>query len=126
MNRWKALLGALLAALVANLAGVLLFFKPIAESDTARLVVHPAVGLLVYVVLCVGLFDWPARRMGSAYRAAFVVAASQMVLVVDLLLRGERGPATAVAGIALLAATWVCIAYVYSLLGGLKRAGQGS
>ena len=126
MIRWKPFLGALVVALVANLAGVMLFFKPIADGESLRFTVNPAVGLLVYVVLCLGLFDWAAQRMGSAYRAAFVVAASQGILVLDLLMRGDRGPATAAAGVGLLAVTWFCVAFAYSFLGGVKRAGSGS
>lgn len=55
MNRWNPLVGALLTAVLLNLGGVSL-----------RLEAPPALGLLVYAVLCLGLFDWAAQRMGSA------------------------------------------------------------
>jgi len=58
--------------------------------------VHPAVGLLVYVSLSVALFVWVARQLGNPYKAAFVIGASQFVLVnVDFVLRGDRGLMTA-------------------------------
>ena len=118
MSRWKPILAALATAIVANLVGVMLFFKPIAAGDTGRLDVNPALGLFVYVVLCVALFDWAARRMKSAYNAGFVVAASQFILIIDLMLRGERGLLTAAAGTALLVATWACVSFVYSRVTG--------
>ena len=104
----------------------MLFFKPIADGDTGRLEVNPAAGLFIYVVLCVALFDWTARQIGSAYKAAFVVAASQFILIIDLMFRGDRGLITAVAGTVLLGVSWACVSYVYSLLGGLSVARQGN
>jgi len=100
MSRWKPILAALVTAFVANLVGVLLFFKPIADGDTVRFEINPAAGLFTYVVLCVALFDWTARQIESAYKAAFIVAGSQFILVIDLMLRGDRGLATAAAGAA--------------------------
>jgi hypothetical protein len=126
MSRWKPILAALVTAFVANLVGVLLFFKPIADGDTGRFEINPAAGLFTYVVLCVALFDWTARQIESAYKAAFIVAGSQLILVIDLMLRGERGLATAAAGAVLLAVTWVPIAYVYTRLGGTKSIGRGN
>jgi len=124
MGRWKPISAAIVTALAANLVGVLFFFKPIADGDTNRLEISPAAGLVVYVVLCVALFDWTARRLGNAFKAAFVVAGSQLILIIDLMLRGDRGLITAAAGAVLLAATWVPIAYVYSALGGVGSVGQ--
>ncbi len=121
-NRSAPLIGAVVIALIANLFGVLFFFKPIAEGDTSIVTVHPAFGLLIYVILCVWLFDWSARQMKSPYKSAFVVGASQAILVTDLMFRGERGVLTAVAGAILLLVTWSCVAFVYSRLGGYKRA----
>jgi hypothetical protein len=77
--------------------------------------VHPAVNLLVYVGLTVALFDWTARQMRSAYKAAFVVAAAQMFLVnVDYVLSGKRGVVTAGASTVLMVVTWLAVAAVYS------------
>ncbi len=117
MLRWKALLAAFVSAAVVNLVGVLALLNPIAAVDSAAgPLVHPAVGLLVYVALCVCLFDWVARQMGNPYRAALAIAGAQFVLVnVDFVLSGKRGLATAGASTVLLALTWVSVAWVYSL-----------
>jgi hypothetical protein len=119
-DRRKALLAAFVAALVANLVGVLLFFNPVTEGDSSFILVHPALGLLVYVVLSIALFDWTARQIGSAFKSGFVVAASQVILVIDLTMRGQRGWLTALAGIVLLAFTWVFVSYVYSRFNSAK------
>ena len=115
VKRAKPLIAAFIAALIANLFGVLLFFKPITEGDTSIVSIHPAIGLLIYVGLCISFFEWAVRQMHSVYKAAFMTAAPQFILIVDLTLRGERGLLTATAGTILLAATWIFIAYIYSL-----------
>ena len=120
-NRSKSLIAAFVAALIANLLGVLLFFRPITEGDTSVVSVHPAIGLLVYVGLCIGLFDWATKQMANVYKGAFIVAAPQFVFIADLTLRGERGLLTAAAGTLLLMATWFVVAYAYSLF---DRAGS--
>ena len=80
---------------------------------------HPAVGLFVYVFLTVMLFDWVARQMGNAYKAAFVVGASQFLLVnVDFVLSGKRGLMTAGASTILIVLTWGSVAFVYSYFAG--------
>ncbi|MEM7281103.1 MAG: hypothetical protein AAF438_05705 [Pseudomonadota bacterium] len=112
----KPVIASFITALFANLLGVLLFFNPISEGDTTLITVHPAIGLIVYVGLCIGLFQWAVTHMGNAYKAAFLLGASQMALVVDLTLRGQRGVLTGLAGCALLVATWLAVAYVYSKL----------
>jgi hypothetical protein len=71
---------------------------------------------MIYLVLSVMLLDWTAQRTRNSFSAAFVIAAAQFIFVVDLLARGERGVLTAVAGTALLAATWLAVAFVYSRL----------
>lgn len=113
---WKAMAACSAVSFVVTLGGVLLFFDPIAKKDVAGgALVHPAVGLLVYVALTVGLFDWIARQMRHAFKAAFAVAASQFVLVnVDFVLAGKRGLLTAGASALLMAATWASVALVYS------------
>ena len=120
-KHWKPILGAFLAAAVANLIGVPLFFNPIAKGDIGVQLVHPAVGFFTYVALCVLLFHWAAVQLDSPHKAAFVVAASQFLLIIDMTLAGKRGLATAGAGAILLLVTWVCISYVYSFL---LRLGQ--
>jgi ABC-type maltose transport system permease subunit len=115
-NHIKAVLVAFLAAVFVNLFGVLFFFAPIAASDkTAAPLVPTAVGFFIYVISIVALFDWTARQMQSTVRAAFVIGASQFLLVnVDFVLSGKRGLLTAGASTALMIATWVCIAFAYS------------
>lgn len=122
-KEWKPLLGAFLVAAAANLIGVPLFFNPIAEGDVGVQLVHPAVGFFTYVALCILLFHWAAVQLHSAYKAAFVVAGSQFLLIVDMTLAGKRGLATAAAGTVLLIVTWVCVSYLYSFL---RRLGQES
>jgi hypothetical protein len=112
----KPLLAAFVAAAAVNLGGVLLFFDPIARADSPGApVVPPAVAFFIYVVLAVALFDWVARQMRNAYKAAFVIAASQFILVnVDFVLTGKRGVMTGVASTVLIAATWICVAVAYA------------
>lgn len=117
-GRVKPIVAAFVTAVIANLVGVLLFFKPISDGDTSFVSVHPAVGLLVYVALCIALMEWANRQMSSVYKAAFIVAAPQFILVADLTLSGKRGSLTAAAGTVLLAATWVLVAFIYSLFDG--------
>lgn len=115
-TRLKAFFAAFITSAVVNLMGVLFFFEPIARRDSpGHALVHPAVNLLVYVGLTVALFDWTARQIRSAYKAAFVVGAAQMLLVnVDYVLSGKRGVATAGASTVLMVATWLAVAAVYS------------
>ena len=118
-NELKARIGALIAAAVVNLLGVVFFFRPIAEQDRPGAPLLPApLAFLVYVVLCVALFDWLARGLRSPAKAAFAVAACQYALVVDLTLRGERGVMTAAASAVLLAVTWVPVAWIYGRMRG--------
>jgi len=103
-----------LTLFVANLVGVLLFFKPVSEGDQSLLTLHPALGLLLYVGLSVWLYAWLARQLGNPIKGAFAMAAPQAILVIDLASRGERGWITAGAGCALLAVTWSLVAIVSS------------
>lgn len=123
-HRWKPVTAAFVTAAVVTLAGVVLFFQPVAESDAVSGAPVPQpVGFLVYVGLCVALFDWLAFQMRSAWKAAFALAAGQYVVVIDLALRGERGLLTLAASGALLAVTWLCVGFVYARLhpGGGRR-----
>jgi hypothetical protein len=112
----KAVFASLLAAIVINLGGVILFFEPIAKADVAAGPLVPkAVGFFIYVILTVILFDWTARLLNNAYKAAFVIAAAQFILVnVDYVLAGKRGLMTAGASTVLMVVTWTGIAYAYS------------
>ncbi len=115
-NHHKAIVAAFVAASVINFLGVVYFFAPIAASDnSAEAILPPAIAFLIYVVLSVALFDWAARQMRSAYKAAFVVATAQFLLVnVDFVLAGKRGLMTGIASTILLIVTWSCVAYAYS------------
>lgn len=115
-HRWKAILAAFIATSIVMLAGVLLFFEPIAKMDsTDGPLVPPAVNFFVYMVLSIGFFDWVARQIRNAYKAAFIIAASQFLLVnVDFVLAGKRGLMTAGASTLLLILTWGCAAFAYS------------
>ncbi len=120
-KRWQAILAAFVASGVVNYVGVLFLLNPVAEADSAgEPLVAPAVGFFVYVLLTIALFDWAARQMDSAYKAAFVVGAAQFVLVnVDFVLSGKRGLLTAGASTVLIALTWGTVACVYAY--GVRR-----
>ncbi len=122
--RWKAILGAIVTAGVVNLVGVLFLLNPVADADPApgEPLLHPAVGFFAYVILSIALFDWAAREIGNAYKAAFVVAASVFLVVdVDFVLSGKRGLMTAGASTILIALTWVSVAFVYSYFAGREE-----
>ena len=116
---WKSVIAAFVASCVVTLVGVSFFFGPIAQADVVSgPLLPPAIGFFIYVTLSIVLFDWIARQFASAYKAAFIVGASQFILVnVDFVFRGERGLITAGASTALMIATWVTVAYVYSFFG---------
>ena len=116
-RNWKSILAAFVASCVVTLVGVKFYFGPIAEFDVpSGPLLAPAAGFFIYVSISIVLFDWVARQLQNAYKAAFIVGASQFILVnVDFVLRGERGLATAVASTVLLVATWVSVAVAYSL-----------
>lgn len=102
--------------------GVMFFFRPIAEADSGSgPVPAPVIGFLIYIGLCVALFDWSSRQMRSAWKGGFVVAAGQYLVVIDLMLRGERGLLTALASGALLTVTWAVTAFAYDKL--IERSG---
>ena len=96
-----------------TLAGVFLFFQPIAESDDTVLILPPAAGL-IYLFLCACIYLWAFNQIRSSYKAAMVLALPQIALIIDLLLRGDRGLLTTVAGSGLLLATWLITAAVHS------------
>lgn len=104
-------------AAVVNLVGVIYFFKPVTERDTSNLSVPPMLGFLIFVLLSIALFDWAVRQSGSTYKPAVIIGASQIILILDQMLSGKRGVATALAGAALVVVTWACVAGVYSALG---------
>ncbi len=118
-RRLAALAGAAIVSVAVNLVGVIYFFRPIAEGDSAPDAPPPAaVGFLVYVLLSVGLLDWASRRFGHPVRVALLAALAQIVLIVDLVLRGERGVATGAAGSVLTLATWLAMGFVYDRVRG--------
>jgi len=116
MNSTIRLLASFFTMAIVTIVGVILFFRPVAEADVAGMAWSAPVALAVYAGLSVLLMDWTAKRIGSSYAAAFVVAASQAIFIVDLLARGERGYKTALAGVALVAVTWTGLGFVHSKL----------
>ncbi|HLV25047.1 MAG TPA: hypothetical protein VKZ41_01945 [Gemmatimonadales bacterium] len=116
MTRWKAILASIITMMLVTLAGVMLMFRPLAEGDTVSAAWPAPLAVAVYVVLSILLLDWAALRSGSSFSAAFIIAAAQFILIIDLLARGERGVLTAVAGTVLLAVTWLSVAAVHSRL----------
>ena len=126
-GRVGAVVLATLAALAANFFGVVFFFRPIAANDTpSGESVPPVLGLLTYVLLSVAVLDWASRRFGEPVRIALVIAAAQIILVIDLVLRGERGVATGAAGSALIIVTWLAMGFVYRrALRGKESASAG-
>ena len=114
MRKATRLLTSFLTMGVVTIVGVILFFRPIAEADGASPAWPAPVALAVYVGLSILLLDWAAQRLRNSFSAAFIIAMSQSILILDLLARGERGLMTAAAGIALLVVTWVGVAFVHS------------
>lgn len=112
---FKAILSAYLTLAALYLVGVLAFFRPIAESDTASgALVPPLLGFIVSTVLYVVLFVWMAQEIGSGLKAGLALALSQLLLVnVDYVLSGDRGLATAGASTVLLLVSWIATGWVY-------------
>ena len=115
-KRWKALLASLLTMGLVTVVGVVFVFRPLSEGDAVASPWPAPVAILVYLCLYVLLLDWAAQRMQSSYAAAGVIAAAQLIFIVDLLARGERGVMTALAGSLLVLATWACVAFVHARL----------
>jgi len=101
---------------ILTLVLVLFFFEPVSAQDNTSLEFHPVFGFLVYVSLCVGIFEWGRRELTSPYKAAVVVAAPQIALIVDLVLRGARGPVSGGAGVAMLLVIWAVVASCHGWL----------
>ena len=112
----KRLTASFLTMAVITIGGVILFFRPISEADSAGGAWPAPLALAVYSGLSIWLMDWAAGRMKNSYSAAIVVAGSQSILILDLAARGERGFLTALAGIALVAVAWLAVAFVHSKL----------
>ena len=121
MKNIKPLIGAFITTFIVTLLGVFLFFKKIEESDTSSVVVSPLIGLIIYSSICTAIFQWAMLEMKNVYKAAMVVALPQLALIIDLMIRGERGVYTAVAGGALLFITWTSVAFIYSKLNGNQQ-----
>jgi len=123
-GRLAALVWAAVAAVVVNFVGVVFFFRPIAAGDAGGgPLLPPALGFLVYIALSVLALDWVSRQIGGAVRAGLVVALAQILLLLDLVLRGERGVATGAAGAALVLVTWTVMGAVYGWV--LRRGEAG-
>jgi drug/metabolite transporter superfamily protein YnfA len=116
VHYWQRLIALFLTMGVTTIVGVVIFFRPIADADTASTAWSAPIALAVYAGLSVLLFDWAAQRLRNSFAAAFVIAAAQFIFIVDLLARGERGVLTAAAGTLLLVITWSSVAFVHSRL----------
>ncbi|MEM9335600.1 MAG: hypothetical protein AAGA33_12180 [Pseudomonadota bacterium] len=116
MSKAKQLIASFVTMAVLTIAGVILFFRPVSEADSAAGAWPAPLALAVYAGLSVWLMDWASQRTKNSYSAAFVVAGSQSILILDLAARGERGLLTAIAGIILVAITWTAVAFVHSRL----------
>ena len=101
-----------IVSFVITILGVVGFFKPIASSEELRLSLPPIVAL-VYVFLCAAIYIWAYSEIKSSYKAGLIVALPQIALIIDLVLRGDRGPVTALAGSILLVVTWMITAFVH-------------
>lgn len=113
-KRVTALVATALAAAVVNFFGVVYFFDPITAADSGGAPIVPsALGFLVYVLLSVALLDWASQRTGQPVGSGLVIGFSQIILVVDLTLRGERGLATGAAGAVLILITWTVMGMIY-------------
>lgn len=113
-RRMTALVAAALVAVAVNFFGVVFFFRPIAEADSVGgWLPPPAIGFLVYVLLSVLVLDWAIRRFGEPIKVGLVIALAQIILIIDLVLRGERGVATGAAGALLVLVTWTAMGFAY-------------
>lgn len=114
-GRLAAVGAAALVAVVVNFFGVFFFFRPIAEADAVGgALPPPAIGFLVYVLLSVLVLDWAIQQFGQPVKVGLVIALSQIILVADLVLRGDRGLATGAAGSVLILVTWITMGFAYS------------
>ena len=115
-RRWLLVAVAFVTVGVVTLLGVVFFFRPIEEADRAGFpLVSAPLNLAAYTALSVLLYDWAVRRTQEFFATAFIIGASQYILVIDLTLRGERGLATAGASAILIFLTWASVAFVYRL-----------
>ena len=116
-HHWMALGVSFVVMSLVTLVGVMFWFRPVLEADEPGGPLTSApVNLAIYSMISVLLYDWAVRRFKALFDIAFVMGASQYILVIDLTLRGERGLATAGASAVLIFATWASVALVYSLL----------
>jgi hypothetical protein len=109
MNIKLAIISFFLVAAL-TLVFVVFVFDPISARDTSTVSIHPIIGFLTYVLICVCIFEWGNCELHSPYKAAFIVAAPQAALILDLVLRGDRGPYSGAAGIAMVGAIWTTVA----------------
>ena len=114
MSRIWVLVAGVTAFTVTTIGCVVLFFKPLSENDTIGAPWPAVIAVPIYMTASVVLHDWLSRAVSSSYKAAFALGAAQAILIVDLLARAERGPVTAVAGIAMLIVTWGSLGFVHA------------
>lgn len=70
---------------MVTVIGVFYWFQPIAEADQAGSpLISAPLNLAAYAALCVLLYDWAVRRTEGFFATAFIIGASQYILVLDL------------------------------------------
>jgi hypothetical protein len=102
----KSVIAAFIAYTSVIILRAIFFYRPIEQADAAsETLFHPALAIIDYTVLIIVLYYWVTKQIGNAYKAAFIIAASQFILVnVDFVFRGKRGMLTAAASGVLMAA----------------------
>ena len=116
MKKHLPLIAVFTIASAVMLCGVMVFFKPISEiNSTIFAVAHP-IGLVIYMGLSSAIFQWAFVELRSSAKAAIVVVAPQIVLIIDLSVRGERSWLTTLAGAVLLCVTWGVASFVHKKL----------
>jgi len=116
----KSIVGAFLVLATLYLLGVLFLLDPIAARDApAGPLVPEPVGFVIAIVIYIALFVWVEKQIGGPFKAAMVIALSQLTLVdVDFVLSGKRGIETGAASAVLLLVSWAATAWVYGRLKG--------
>ena len=119
--KMKAMVAALVTALVIFYLGTTYFYGPIRESTAGSAsAVSPFAALLIVSILMVFFLTWVYDNVGDGAKAGVIIGVSQVLLVdVYYPLQGERSWAAAAASAVLLVAGWWVIGTVYGkLIGG--------
>ncbi len=125
-DKMKAMVAALVTALVIFYLGTTYFYMPIREStaESAAAIGSPLIALLIVSILMVVFLAWVYDCVGEGAKSGLIIGISQLLLVdVYYPMLGERSWAGAAASAVLLVAGWWVIGTVYGkLIGGAKAA----